>query len=55
VCHGVDGEVFSYWRRGNLRLPIKGEVNRGEAFRKVPGRVLGLEGGEGGERLRESG
>jgi len=47
VCQGVNGKVFSYWRGGNLCSPIKGEVNGGEALRKVPGRVLGPEGGEG--------
>jgi len=55
VCQGVNRQVFSYWRRGDLRAPAEGEVNGGEAYSKVPGRVLGPEGGEGGERQRESG
>ena len=49
MCQGVDLEVFSQWGRGSFRSPIEGEVDRGEAFREVPGRVLSSEGGEGGE------
>ena len=52
---GVDWELLSQGWGGNFRPPVEGEVNRGEAFRQVPGRVLGPEGGEGGEGLRESG
>jgi len=33
-------------------LPVKGEVHRGEALRKVSGRVLSPKGGEGGEGCR---
>ena len=47
-------EVFSQLGGGGLRPPVEGEVQRGEAFREVPGRVLGSEGGEGGEGQRES-
>ena len=52
---GVNGEVFPYWRRGDPLVPIEGKVNGGEAYRKVPGRVLGPKRGEGRERLWESG
>ena len=55
VRQGVNGEVFPYWRREDLRGPIEGEVNGGEGYREMPGRVLGSKGGEGGERLWESG
>jgi len=55
VCQGVDWEVFPQWRRGDFRPPAKGEVNGGEAFREVPGRILGSEGGEVGEGRGESG
>jgi len=55
VSEGVDQEVLSPGRGGSFCLPVKGEVYRGEAFRKVPGRILGPEGGEGGEGLQESG
>ena len=47
--------MFSCWGGGDPRAPAEGEVNGGEAYRKVPGRVLGSEGGEGGEGQRESG
>jgi len=55
VCHGVDGQVFPYRWRGNFCAPAEGEVDGGEAYRKMPRGVLGSEGGEGGEGLRESG
>jgi len=55
VCQGFHREVFSHWREGNFRPPVKGEVNGEEAFSKVRGRVLGPEGREGEEGLRESG
>ena len=55
MCQGGDGEVFSYWPRENLRSQIEGEVKGGEAFRNVLGCVLGSGGGEGGDRLRDSG
>ena len=55
VCQGVDEAVFSYWWRGDPRAPIEREVDRGEDYGKGSGRILGPEGGEGGERLRESG
>jgi len=55
VSQGVNGEVVSFWRRGSFRPPVKWEVDRGEAFHAVPGRVLGLEGREGGEGLWDSG
>jgi len=54
VGEGVDREVLPHrWGR-DLGAPIEGEVDGGEAFREVPGRVLGSEGGERGERWRES-
>ena len=34
---------------GDLCTPIEGEVHGGETSREVSGRVLGSEGGEGGE------
>jgi len=49
VAQGVNREVFSYRWRGDFRPRIKREVHRGEAFCEVPGRVLGSEGGQGGE------
>jgi len=55
VCQGVDGEMFPRWGSGDPRAPAEGKVDGGEAYRKVPGRVMGSEGGEGGEGLRESG
>jgi len=55
VCQGVNGKVFPYWWSGDLCAPAKGEVDRGEAYCEMPGGVLGSEGGEGGERLWESG
>ena len=55
VCQGVDGEMLSRWGVGDSRAPAEGEVNGGEAYRMVPGRVLGSEGGERGEGQRESG
>jgi len=33
VSKSVDREVVSLATRGNLRLPMKGEVHRGEAYR----------------------
>jgi len=36
-------------------MPTKGEVNRGGAYRKVPGGVLGPEGKEEGEGVWDSG
>jgi len=47
--------VFPYRRREDLGAPTEGEVNGGEAYGKVPGRVLGPKGREGGEGLWESG
>jgi len=41
--------VFSQGWGGELCLPVQGEVDRGEAFRKMPGRVLGPKGREGGK------
>jgi len=55
VCQGVNGEMFSRWGVGDPRAPAEREVDGREAYRKVPGRVLGSEGGEGGEGRRESG
>jgi len=55
VCHGVDRHVFPYRWRGDLCAPAEGEVDRGEAYRKMPRGVLGSKGGEGGERWWESG
>ena len=52
---GVNREVFSYWGRGDLRVPAKWEVHGGEAHCKVPGGVLGPKGGEGREGSWESG
>ena len=46
--------MFSYWRRGDSRAPVEGEVDGGEASSEVPGGVLCSEGGEGGEGLWES-
>jgi len=37
VSQGLNREVFSYRWSGDLRLPVKGEVDQGEAFCKVPG------------------
>jgi len=53
--HGVHRKVLPYQWRGDLRAPTEGEVDRGEAYCQVPGRVLCPEGGEGGEGLWESG
>ena len=47
--------MFPYWRRGDFCAPIEGEVDRAEAYRGMPGRVLGSKGGEGRERLWEPG
>ena len=55
MCQGVYREVFPYRRRGDLCAPVAGEVDGGEANSEVPGRVLGPEGGDGGEGLWESG
>jgi len=55
VCQGVNGEMFSRWWGGDPRAPAEGEVDGGEAYCEVPGRVLGSEGGEGGEGQREFG
>jgi len=55
MCQGVNGEVFPYRWRGDLRAPAEGEVDGGEAYCEVPGRVLGPKGREGGEGLWESG
>jgi len=54
-CEDVDREVLPQGWGGNFCPPIKGEVDRGEALRKLPGRVLGPDGGQRGEGLRESG
>jgi len=51
MCQGVNGEVLPYQWRGDLHAPAEGEVDGGEAYCKVPGRVLGPKGGEGGEGL----
>jgi len=53
VCEGVNREVFSQGRGGDLCQPVQGEVDRGEAFRMMSGRVLGPKGREGGEGRRE--
>jgi len=55
VCQGVNGEMVFRWGVGDPRAPAESEVDGGEAYRNVPGRVLGSEGGEGGEGQRESG
>ena len=55
MCQGVHRKVFPYRWRGDLCAPAEEEVDGGEADFKVPGRVLGPEGGEGGEGLWESG
>jgi len=55
MCQGVYREVFSYRWRGALCAPVEGEVDGGEAYCQVPGRVVGPEGAEGGEGLWESG
>ena len=55
VCQDVNGEMFSRWGGRDLRAPAEVEVNGEEAYRKVTGRVLGSERGEGGEGERESG
>jgi len=55
VCQGIDREVFPYWWRGDVCAPTEGEVNGGEAHRKMPVGVLGSKGGEGGEGMFESG
>ena len=52
---GVHRKVFPYRSRGDLCAPVEGEVDGREAYRKVPGGVLGSEGREGGEGLWESG
>jgi len=55
MCQGIIGEVFPYRWSGDLCAPAEGEVDRGEAYCKVPGRVLGPKGGEGEGGLWESG
>jgi len=55
VGEGVDRKVLPLGGGSNLRLPVEGEVHRGEAYREMSGRVLGPEGGEGGEGWWESG
>jgi len=55
MCKGVNREVFAYRRRRDPSAPVEGEIDGGEAFSQVAGRVLGPEGGEGGEGLCESG
>jgi len=55
MCQGVNGEVLPYPWRGDLRAPAEKEVDGGEAYREVPGTVLGPKGREGGEGLWESG
>jgi len=55
VCKCVNREVFPYWRQGDFRSPVKGEVYRGVASREVPGPILSPELVEGGEGWRESG
>ena len=55
VGQGVDREVFPNWGRGDVWPPAEGEVDRGEAYHKVPGRILGPEGRVGGDGLREPG
>jgi len=37
VSEGVDQEVLPQGWGGSLRLPAKGEVDRGEAFHKMSG------------------
>jgi len=54
VGEGVNRKVLPQWWGGGFRPPVKGEVDRGEAYCEVPGRVLGPGGGEGGEGLWES-
>jgi len=49
MCQGVYREVFPYRWRGDLRASVKGEVDGGEAYCQVHGRILSPEGGEGGE------
>jgi len=55
MCQGVYRKVFSYRWRGDLCAPAEGEIDGGEAYCQVLGRVLGPQGGEGGEGLWESG
>ena len=51
MCQGVHRKVFPYRWRGDLCAPAEGEGDGGETYSQVPGRVLGPEGGEGGEGL----
>ena len=55
VSQGVNWEVFSQRGGGAFPSPVKGEIHRGKALCEVPGRVLGPQGGEGGEGRPESG
>ena len=55
MCQGVNRKVFPYRWGGDLCAPVEGEVDGGAAYCQVPGRVLGPEGGQGGEGLWESG
>ena len=54
VGEGINRKVFSQWWGEGFCPPVKREVDRGEGYREVPGRVQGSEGGEGGEGLWES-
>jgi len=47
--------MFPYWQGGDFRAPVKGEVYGGEAYCEMPGGISGSEGGQGWERLWESG
>ena len=55
MYQGVHREVFPYRWRGDFCAPAEGEVDGGDAYRQLPRRVLGPEGGNGGEGLWESG
>ena len=55
MCQGVMGEVLPYRWRVDLCAPAEEEVDGGEAYCEMSGRVLSPEGGEGGEGLWESG
>jgi len=55
VGEGVDRKVSPLGGGGNLPSPVEGEVHGGEAYPEMSGRVLGPEGGEGGEGRWESG
>jgi len=55
VCQGINREVRSQWWRGDFCPPPKREVDGGKAFHEMSRRVLGPEGGAGGDRRWESG